>query len=398
MGALQLTEGIYFVGMQNPNLRVFDIIVQTEFGTSYNSYLVKGDGKTALIDTVHADFAGDYIALLSEEIGLEKIDYLILNHTEPDHSGAVRALLGINPDIVVVASAGGVKNLSNIMNMPFKSHIVKDGETLDLGGRTLRFISAPLLHWPDTMFTYIQEDAVLFTCDFLGCHYCEPLILDTRVLYPELYARAFDAYFDVIFTPFREAVLSGLEKIEDLELRMVCPSHGPVLVSGVETARWKYYDRAIAVREKRAVKKALILYVSAYGYTCRMAEELRDQLEGDHDVEMLDASEHGLGEIAGKINNCDGLLLGTPTINRDALKPIWDVTTVIDAISNKGKPAGVFGSYGWSGEGVGMIVERLRGLKLGVVGDGVRAVFNPDDGELAAVRDYALQFAAALHE
>ncbi|MGI6249633.1 MAG: FprA family A-type flavoprotein [Acutalibacteraceae bacterium] len=396
MGTIKITENICSVGVQNPTLRVFDIIMQTEFGTSYNAYFVKGSQKTALIDAVHLDFFDEYLENISGLTDVSKIDYLIVNHTEPDHSGSIKKLMELNPDITVIASTAGQKFLSAITNMQFNAMVVRGGETIDLGGLSLEFISAPLLHWPDSIFTWCPEEKVLFSCDFLGAHYSEPRMFDYKLTYPEEYAKAFKEYFDVIFSPFKPNVRAGLDKIRDLDISLICTSHGPVLTkgNGLEKAR-ELYRTWSAIPVKDGDKSVVILYVSAYGCTKKVAEVLEEELRAKYgfNTELVHVSDTNLACIKSKIDNADGILLGTPTINRDALKPMWEVTTVIDAIANKGKPAGVFGSFGWSGEGVPMLVERLKGLNLDVVGDGLRVNFVPDEDEILQVREYAKAFA-----
>ncbi|MDR0406058.1 MAG: FprA family A-type flavoprotein [Clostridiales bacterium] len=387
MSAYKISEGIYAVGVQNPNLRVFDIIMKTEFGTTYNAYLVKGAEKTALIETVHAGFFDEYIDNLKQVCDVNSIDYLILNHCEPDHSGSVGALLNLNPKIEVIASVPGVKYLAAIANMPFKSRAAKDGDTLDLGGRTLTFVSAPFLHWPDSMFTYIESEKTLFSCDFLGAHYCEPRYLDRYIMYPRDYQSAFAYYYNCIFGPFQRFVLAGLAKMDALAVSVVCPSHGPVLTDLIDDAKEKY--RAWSTPKAKAQKTALVLYVSAYGCTKKLAETADEVLrENGYQTALLNAIETAPETLAEKLNDADVLMLGSPTINRDALKPIWDAVAAIDAVSCKDTPCGVFGSYGWSGEGVPMLAQRLRMLNLKVCGDGFRANFVPNEAELNAMREY----------
>ena len=395
MSILQLKPHIFSIGVQNPSLRVFDIIMRTDYGTTYNAYLVKGE-KTALIETVHGNFFDEYLENLKNTIPLEQIDYLIFNHTEPDHSGSVGKLLKVCPNLKVLATAPAQKYLSAIVNAPFSAVTVKNGEQLDLGGVTLQFVVSPMLHWPDSMFTWCPEEKTLFTCDFLGSHYCEPRVLDRFITYPQKYESAFKGYYDAIFSPFQPFVLAGLDKIAPLGADMICPSHGPVLTERIAVTMESYraWSTHAAVSN---TKQALILYVSAYGCTRAIAETMAETLkEQGLEVICTDVLERSLNDIKEDIDRCDGLLLGTPTINRDALKPIWDVTTVIDAIRNKGKPAGVFGSYGWSGEGVPMITERLRGLKLNVLGEGLKINFAPSASELESAREYALEFAKLL--
>ena len=231
---LKLKENIYYVGVINPNLRVFDIIMATEYGTTYNAYLIKGD-KTALVESVHDRFSETFFRNIKEICNPSEIDYIIFNHTEPDHSGSIAKLLEYNPDITVVGSAASIKNISNISNCSFKSQTVKTGDSLDLGqGLVCEFISAPNLHWPDSIFTYLPSRKTVFTCDFLGSHYCEPLITDDEITYIDAYKSAFENYYQAIFGPFKKFVLDGLKKLEPLDFDMVCCSHGPVLKNEIK--------------------------------------------------------------------------------------------------------------------------------------------------------------------
>lgn len=382
----QITNNIYSVGVQNPLLRVFDIIFSTEFGTSYNAYLVKGKTKNALIEAVHKNFYEDFLDNVEQLLSIDKIDYLILNHTEPDHSGAVKRILALNPNITIVASPAGHKYLKSIMNIQYNALVVKQGDTIDLGNLTLSFISAPMLHWPDSMFTWIPEEKVLFTCDFFGAHYGEGELFDYETKYPSLYTKAYKDYFDGIFAPFKPYVIEGLDKIKFLDIEMILPSHGLMLKESIKEAMIKYRDWSTKANNEKT--KALILYVSAYGYTKRIALEIENTLVNKYNIATMSydlTSNPGL-DIKDLMAKAKFIFLGTPTINRDALKPIWDVTSLIDVFNHREKVWGVFGSYGWSGEGVPMITERLKGLKLNVIDEGLKILFAPSDDDLELVR------------
>ncbi|MEG0230270.1 MAG: FprA family A-type flavoprotein, partial [Oscillospiraceae bacterium] len=326
MSARIIKQDVFSVGVMNPALRVFDIIMKTEYGTSYNAYLVKGE-KTALIETVHVNFFDEYLENIQSIVDVQSIDYLILNHTEPDHTGSIAKLLEKNPNIQIIGSMAAIKYAGAIVNSDFNKKIVKDGETLDLGnGKVLKFMISPFLHWPDSMFTYLESEKTLFSCDFLGAHYCEPRVFDNHVMYKDKYAAAFDYYYAAIFGPFKEYVLKGLDKIKDLDLDVVAPSHGPVLVEGIKAAMDKYRQYSLPVLNKNEIKKILILYVSAYGCTKTLAKRAYDVCkEAGFDVEMHDIIKNDESFLAGKIHEADGLMFGSPTINRDALKPVWDM-------------------------------------------------------------------------
>lgn len=388
MSAIKLKENVYSVGVLNPSLRVFDIVMESRYGTSYNAFLITGE-KNVLIDTVHAPFFEEYLSNIRSIVDISKIDYLIMNHTEPDHSGSVAKLLEINPNITVYCTTAAKMYLSAITNENFKCIVVKQGDKLDVGGRELEFIVAPLLHWPDSMFTWMPSEKTLFTCDFLGAHFCEPTMLDSAVHYEDKYLGEFRYYYDGIFSPFKPYVLAGLDKIKDLPVEMVCPSHGPCLTGSIQKCETLYREWSQpVVHEKKIVG---ILYASAYGCTTKLAQAAYDVLSKNEalDVRKTDIVFTPFTEVAQLANEADALLVGSCTINRDAPKIVWDMLASIDAINTKQKPAGAFGSYGWSGEAVPMIKSRLEHLKYRFIGDGLKINFMPTDADLAAMASYA---------
>ncbi len=387
MKSKQILPGIHWVGSLDPDLRVFDIVMETQHGTTYNSYLVK-DNKVALIETAKERFFSDHLEKISELIDPADIDYIIVNHTEPDHSGSVGRILDLAPKAKVVGSRSAINFLEQIANRTFDHIVVGDGDELDLGSRTLRFISAPFLHWPDSMFTYSPEDRVLFSCDVFGSHYSHEGVFD------DLVAGDFDDdaryYFGMIMGPYRGFVRSALSKIKDLEIDIICPGHGPVHRSNPEHIVDLYREWS---DEAGGQNYVAIAYISAYGNTGQMAREIASGIEEvvDLPIEVFDISEVGLVKAAEKANGASSLLVGSPTINRDAVKPAWDLLSMVSAITNKNKPAGAFGSYGWSGEAAAMITDRLDSLNFKVV-DPLRARLVPSAKELADCRQFGRSF------
>lgn len=393
MKAVQIKEGVYWVGALHPDLRVFDIVMETKYGTTYNAYLVKGE-KTALIETVKAGFEEQLLGRLEGLVNPEDVDYIVLNHTEPDHSGALGRLLERMPRAQVVASRAAVAFLSQMLNKDFPHRVVGHGEEIDLGGKTLRFISAPFLHWPDSMFTYLPQNKVLFTCDAFGCHYHSEKVFNDLVGDVD---DAYQYYYDVIVSPFAKYVLEAAEKIKGLEIEVIAPSHGPVL----RQDPWRYVEMygKWATKEKPAGgrKKVPVLYVSAYGYTGKLAEEIAAGLEeAGVEAELLDLGEHPREELIARINESDGFLIGSPTINRDAVPPVWELLAHVNIIVNKDKPVAAFGSYGWSGEGVKLMEQRLQGLQCKVVQPGLRVNFTPSRQSLEEARAFGRSFAGAV--
>lgn len=393
MSAMELRKGVWSVGVLNPSLRVFDIVMESKYGTSYNAYLLTGE-KNVLIETVHTDYFEEYVENIEQVLPLERVDYLIMNHNEPDHSGSVSKLLERCPGLKIFCTAAGKKYLEDITNRTFPVQVVKAGDTLDLGGKTLEFIPAPMLHWADSMFTWDPADKVVFTCDFLGAHFCEPTMLDSRVHAREAYAKERHFYYQCIFGPFAPYVQAGLGKLP-AEAEMACTSHGPVLTETLEECKALYRQWSTPV--PREGKTAAIIYASAYGCTRALAQAAAEALEemGIHTVQH-DVTMESLDACAAIANEADVVLVGSATINRDAPKAVWDVLGSIDAINTKGRAAGAFGAYGWSGEAPGMLQTRLGQLKFATPAEPFRVLFTPTAADLDGVKDYARSVAALL--
>lgn len=392
---MQLTKHVYYVGVKDPDLKVFDIIMDTEFGTTYNAYLVKGE-KTALIETAHDKLSADYIRNIEAIQEISRIDYVILNHTEPDHSGSLIRILEKNPDIQVVGTIAALKNLKAITNRTFREVLAKDGEVLDLGsGVSLKFLIAPNLHWPDTMMTYLAADKVLFSCDVMGAHYCFDGVLDTEITNTKDYQKAVKVYYDCIVSPFKPFVLKGLEKIAGLDIDTVSTSHGPVLRQFIGENVEKYRTWSTTCPNEKKI--VAIYYVSAYGYTEKMAKRMAEELEKyGINVQIYNVIASDWQAMQKTLHQADGILFGSPTINRNALKPIWDVISSIEVITMKDIPMGVFGSYGWSGEACGLIEQHLKALRLHVFEAPQKVVFNPSDADLENIGQYAKRFSETL--
>ncbi len=392
---MELKKGIDFVGVLDRDLRIFDIIMETEFGTTYNSYVVKGTEKTALIETAKAKFWDEYIENVQAVTSVQDIDYLVVDHTEPDHAGSAVKLLEMNPEIEVVGTAGAINFLSQIMNKPFKSRAVKEGEEISLGGRTLRFMVVPNLHWPDTMYTYVPEDKVLFTCDSFGSHYCCEGILRSRVENEEGYMRAAKYYFDNILGPFKTFMNKALDRVEQMDVEMICPGHGPVLDTGLKEFL-KTYREWSRIENPNQNKTVVIAYVSAYGYTGMMAEEIAKGIRSQGvDVKAYDLVTSDTAGLSADLLYADGILLGSPTILGDALKPVYDLSTTLLPTIHGGKQAAAFGSYGWTGEAVPNLTQRLQQLKM-KVSDGLRLRFLPSEDELSQCRKFGEEFAGKV--
>lgn len=394
---IKLSDHVYFVGVKDPDLRVFDIIMETKYGTTYNAYLVKGSEKAALIDAAKANFTDEHIARIEAIMPIDKIDYLVLNHTEPDHSGSAKKLLEINPNLTVVASAPGLANLKAILNQAFPSIRATNELVLPLGGAKLHFFIQPNLHWPDTIFTYLPQDQVLFTCDFFGAHY------GLTGLYPQdfpseaAFIASLEHYFVSIMAPFKADVRRALDLIDTLDLKLVATSHGAIIdEANIETVKRLYREWSKPLSNP-VVPLVVIPIASAYGYTAKIAEKVEEGLKqaysGAINVEKYDVVTTPLDQIVERIGEADAFLIGSTTILKDTVKPIWDILSSLNPEIHGKKKASAFGSYGWSGEAVNHILERLKQLKMHTI-DGLRIRFNPSNEE----QDQAVAFGLAFAE
>lgn len=388
MSCLTIAPGVANVGVLNPSMRVFDIIMRTEYGTSYNTYLVRGSQKTALVETVHRDYLDALLQNIRDIDPDLTIDYLIMNHNEPDHSGSIEELLKHFPNMQLVTSKVASTYLKNIINHDqYELQTVTTGDTLDLGGKTLEFISAPFLHWPDSIFTYLKEDCVLFSCDFLGTHFCEPQGYDKSIHphYQKHYEEAFAGYYQAIFLPFAEHVRNGLDKMKPLDIQLLAPSHGPMLTKegflGEAIARYEAWSKPI----QHESKQIPIFYCSAYGNTKLLAEQIQQGIQSvlsTATISLYNVIDHDIEELATIMNESDAFLLGSPTINRDALPPMNILLAHAEAITIAKRPVALFGSYGWSGEACGHLRGRLTALKAKVYDDDFRIQFIPSEQEV----------------
>ena len=380
--SIEIKPGIHWLGALHPELRVFDDLFPTEHGTTYNSYLIRGSEKTALIDTVKVKFVDQYLEKVKTLIDPTELDYIVVNHAEGDHSGSLSYLLEHCPNATVVSTQAAKNFVSNMIHKPFQSKTVKDGDTIDLGGRTLRFIMAPFLHWHDTMFTRLEDDQILFSCDAFGAHYCTLNSIFNDEIEDFTSERAF--YFDCLMRPFKDKVLNAVEKIRHDVIDMICPSHGPIIRKDPWRVIEQYENWS---KPKGSGKKVVVFYISPHGSTEKMAKAFADGAG----VNGIEVSSHHIVGLSGDalrdlLEAGDALVFGVPTINRDVPKPMWDVLAYLSTVKLKTNLAAVFGSYGWSGEACKMVDERLKGMGFKLVSDPLRTVFTPTDEVLEQCR------------
>jgi flavorubredoxin len=391
---LDVTNDVKWIGVLDPDLVTFDVVMETKYGTTYNSYFINAE-KIAIVETVKEKFFSEYLEKLKTLCNPADIQYIILDHTEPDHSGAIAQLIKYCPDAVIVGSGNAIRYLGDMVGFTFKNQVVKDGDTIDLGNKTLKFISAPNLHWPDSIYTYLVEDKLLFTCDSFGAHYCNELMFDDLV---GNWDDAFTYYFDVILKPYSKFMLKAIERIRPLDISAVCPGHGPILRTDwkrfVDMSE-KYSLAHIALPGKHRI---FIPYVSAYHNTGLLAEKIAEGVRsaGEIDVEVCDIETMPIGDIDEKLTHATGLIIGSPTINQNILPQIYTVFAMINPIRDRGKLSGCFGSYGWSGEAVKIIESNLMNLKLKPFGESLFIKFTPHEDEFAKALDYGRIFGQKL--
>ncbi len=357
MAAIEIKQCISWVGAVDWDRRLFDELIPLPEGTSYNSYLVRGSRKTALIDAVDPTKTGELLANL-QEAGATRIDYLVSQHAEQDHSGGIPEVLEIFPEAKVVTNEKCRAMLMDLLLLPeSKFQAVADGETLDLGGKTLEFILAPWVHWPETMLTYLREDKVLFSCDFLGAHLAQshPVLSDeARTL------SAAKRYFAEIMMPFRLPIRKHLEKLQGMQIDMIAPSHGvayprPAFILDA-------YREWVSERTKNL---ALIPFVSMHGSTREMVEHLTGSLVRQGiDVVPCNLIHTDIGELAKELVDASTMVLATPTVLGGAHPAVAYAAFLVNALRPKVKFASIIGSYGWGGKAVENLLASLGSIKV----------------------------------
>ncbi|HSL92532.1 MAG TPA: FprA family A-type flavoprotein [Candidatus Limnocylindrales bacterium] len=396
MTTVTLAPNVHWVGAKDPDLAIFDIVIPTEYGTTYNAYLVRGSEKTALIDCVKRPFAEELFRNISGFLPVEKLDYVVINHSEPDHAGALVDLLERHPKVMVLLSRAAKTFVDNLVNAGFPYRIVNDGEELPLGGKTLKFINAPFLHWPDTILTYLIEDRILFPCDFLGAHFSSPEFYNDELPRPEIARKAFEFYYSTIMRPYKEHVLKACERLKSCPVSMIAPSHGPILRKDPQSYIAWYEERA-SILSRVKEKTVAIVFASAYGNTAAMAGKVAEGVRaGGVTPVLMNAVEVPMDKIIDEFEVSAGFLIGTPTLNGNVPQPILQLIANLVVLNVKGKPASVFGSYGWSGEAIKTVQDILTSIRLKVSPDPVRVRMSPSEADLAACVEFGRKFAEVV--
>ncbi|HNX42886.1 MAG TPA: FprA family A-type flavoprotein [Bacteroidales bacterium] len=391
---LKISDDVSWVGVLDRELVTFDVVMHTPYGTTYNAYFINADRKT-IVETVKVKYFDTFVEKLRTLCDPAELEYIIVNHTEPDHSGSLGKLLEIAPKAKVVGSGNAIRYLRDLLGFDFTHIQVKDQDVIDLGNKKLRIIGAPNLHWPDSVYSYLEEDKLLFTCDSFGAHYCDEAMFDDLA---GNWDDSFKYYFDVILKPFSRFMLKAIEKIRPLEINAILPGHGPILRS-----HWKKYVDMSEKLSRETLGQGtkpmvFIAYVSAYQNSATIGAKIAEgakQVAGV-DVELHDIETMGLDKIDAYLSECTGLIVGSPTINQNILMPVYQLFAAVNPIRDKGKLAGAFGSYGWSGESMKMIESNLTNLKLKFFGEGVFVKFTPHEEDYRKAVDYGRKFAEQM--
>ncbi len=375
---VEIAKGIYSVGCRDWDIRDFHGYSTYE-GTSYNSFLILDD-KNVLIDTVKKEFAEELLDNISRIIDPSEIDLVISNHTEMDHSGSIPAVMHrIGQDKPVLCSKMGFKNLKSHFTGDFNFQSVENGESLDIGKRTLSFMETRMLHWPDSMFTYAKEDKILFSSDAFGQHYAGDCAFDDEI--GEVVMDHAAKYYANILLNYSSKVQSLIKSVQEsgLEIKMICPDHGII---------WR--DNPGAIIEKydqwsrqKCEKKAVILFDTMWNSTAKMAREIAKGIEyqGVH-VRLMNTRKCHRSDIMTEVLDAKAVVVGSPTINNGIFPVIADVVTYIKGLRPKNRLAAAFGSYGWSGEAVKILEKEFESMKLDIIEEGFKVQYVPDKNDL----------------
>ncbi len=357
----EISEGVHWVGVKDWNRRVFDALIPLPQGTTYNAYLVQGEVKTALIDTVNPGFEQELEGKVNQVTDLADLDYLVMNHAEPDHAGAIPYVMEASKDARLITTEKGAKMAQIYFKVPEgRITTVQDWDVIDLGGKTLKFIEAPFLHWPETMFTYLVENKVLFPCDFLGSHTASGFY-DDEV--EELIPFA-QRYFGEIMMPFSKMGKKALEKIADLDIELIAPSHGPIHRNPERIL--EAYRKWTAGETK---EKAIIVYVTMWNSTEAMIGAMVETLLGEGiEVSLHNLVNADIGDVARDLVDSRAIVLGAPTVLGGMHPVAIYASHLVRALRPPLKHGVVLSSYGWGGGAVKQAAEILGPTKMEVVG------------------------------
>lgn len=393
-----ITNNVFWIGKNDWELRQFHgYEYSTHKGSSYNSYLIKEE-KTVLIDTVFRPFSSEFIENLSKEIDLSKIDYIIQNHAEPDHSGALPELMSIIPNTPIYCTENGVKSIKGHYHQDWNFKTVKTGDKLSLGnGKELIFIQAPMLHWPDTMFSYLTGDNILFSNDAFGQHFCSELLFNDLVNQDELYAEAIKYYANIL-TPFSNLVTKKIDEIVkfNLPVDFICPSHGIIWRNDPLQIVTKYAGWAANYQENQIT----VIYDTMYNGTRSIAENIVKGINSEDkivNVKLYNAATNDKNDIITEIFKSKAVLIGSPTVNNGFMSSIASLLEMTKGLKFKNKKAATFGCYGWHDVSTKTIENMLKESGFEIIAEPISSNWMPDDELLNKCLEYGKQFVKLLN-
>ena len=394
--SIRITDSVTWVGKKDWELRDFHgMEYSTHRGSSYNSYLVR-DEKVALIDTVWQPFAEEFVENLKKEIDLKEIDYIIINHGEIDHSGALPELMREIPETPIYCTRNGARSIKGHYHQDWNFVEVKTGDRLSLGKKELIFIEARMLHWPDSMFCYLTGENILFSNDAFGQHYATEFFFNDEVDQAELYQESIKYYANIL-TPFSSFVRKKIEEFVSLNLplSMICTSHGIIWRDNPLQIVEQYMEWADDYQEDQIT----LIYDTMWNGTRRMAEAIAAgirEAKPEMTVKLYNTGRTDKNDVTTEVFKSKAIVVGSPTINRGILTSIAAILEEIRGLEFKNKKAAAFGCYGWSGESVKMITGLLGECGMTLINDGLRTLWNPDPASIARCVEFGKEIAAAV--
>jgi flavorubredoxin len=367
----------------------------THKGSSYNSYLIK-EQKNVLIDTVDAPFTDIFIKNLKNEIDINTIDYIVINHGEKDHTGALAALMKLIPKTPIYCTKNCVKSLQGQYHQDWNFNIVKTGDKLNLGNKELLFVEMPMLHWPDSMLCYLSKDNILFSNDAFGQHYATSAVYNDLVDQGELLIESLKYYANIL-TPYTQKVIKKIEEISALNLPVdiICPSHGVLWRDNPSQIIDLYLKWAQDYQENQIT----ILYDTMWESTRHMAEAIAEGIKLSDSttiIKLMHLSKKDKNDVIAEVFKSKAILVGSPTVNRGILTSVAAIFELINSLQFKNKKAAAFGSYGWSGESLKIMNEKLTVSGFSLVNDGFQVAWNPDESTLKECIAFGKQFSDSL--
>jgi len=392
----QIKPGIHWIGGIERGLKYFHgHELSISRGTSYNAYLII-DEKIALIDSVKYTHTAEFVENLQKLIPIEKIDYFVVNHGEPDHSSALPALMKLNPNAQVIVSRGGEKSVSRFYPGKWNFKVVKTSDSISLGKRSLKFFEAPMLHWPDSMFSYCPEEKMLFPNDAFGQHYAASTRFADEADQCELWQEA-EKYFANILTPFSGQIIKKIDEFLKLNwsIEMICPSHGLIWRKDPTAIVTKYLDWASG----KASPTAVVIYDSIWGGTERMAKAICRGIESEGiSMKLFTVGVADFNDVMTEILKARGVLIGSPTLNNGLIPTITPYLESIRGLRFVKKVGAVFGTYGWSGEAIKRMEDSLQAGQIELVLPGLKVNFNPVAEDLIACESFGAEFARRIRK